>query len=254
MTIPLQTGIIYGPMDSRRFGRSLGINLLPENRKICTFECLYCQYGEPEKVKPSGFPSLEQIEKETDFFFSCAKIDAAQYDWITIAGNGEPTLHPDFEEAVDILIRLRDQYFYETPLGILSNSSTCHRPEIQQSLMKLDGRFMKLDAGRAATFKTLNQPGPADTWARIVLGLRRMRRIVIQSMFVAGRVDNTSEEEIEAWIKILNEIQPEGVQVYTIDRSPQHSDILEVSRDRLREIARRLTDKTHIPAFLYDPN
>ena len=252
MTIPLQTGIIYGPMSSRRFGRSLGVNLLPENRKICTFECLYCQYDEAQQIKPSDFPSLEQIEEEADAFFSYSSNNNA-YDWIMIAGNGEPTLHPDFEEAVEILSRLRDEYLYDVPIGILSNSSTCHKSEIQRSLFKLEGRFMKLDAGCQKTFEALNQPASAGAWTRMVHGLYEMRRIVIQSMFVTGVVQNTSEEAIEAWIKMVHYIQPEGVQIYTLDRSPRHPDIHEAPQETLQAIARRLTDETRIPAFLYDP-
>ena len=204
MTIPLQTGIVYGPMKSRRFGRSLGINLLPENRKVCTFGCLYCQYEDAEKESFAEFPSLEQIEEEADAFFSCSI--SAPYDWITIAGNGEPTLYPQFSEAVEILSRLRDQYLYGVPIGILSNASTCGIREIHNALMKLDGRFMKLDAGEKKTFEALNRPRKTDQWTEIIHGLHDLKRCVIQSMFITGSLDNTSEKEISEWIKIINYI------------------------------------------------
>ena len=111
---------------------------------------------------------------------------------------------------------------------------------------------MKLDAGRERTFKALNQPASKDAWTRMVRGLYEMKHIVLQSMFVTGRVDNTSEEEIEAWIKVVQHIQPEGVQIYTLDRSPQHADILPAPKETLQTIARRLTDSARILAFVYD--
>ena len=254
MTIPLQTGIVYGPMNSRRFGKSLGVNLLPDARKICSFDCLYCQYSAAETHHSSDFPSLEQIKEEAGAFFSTAKSGDISYDWITIAGNGEPTLHPHFEEAVKILAGLRDQYLYAVPIGILSNASTCHKPEIRRSLLMLDGRFMKLDAGRQQTFEALNQPASRDAWTCMIRGLNEIKPIVLQSMFVAGRVDNTSAEEIDEWIKIIQRIQPEGVQIYTLDRSPQHPDVLPAAKETLENIARCLTDKTRIASFVYGPN
>ena len=221
-------------------------------RKLCTFDCLYCQYGDTRKNGPVSFPALEQIEEEADAFFSTAKTKGLKIDWITISGNGEPTLHPDFEAAVEILVRLRDQYLYAVPIGILSNSSTCHRPEIRQSLLKLEGRFMKLDAGLSSIFNVLNKPSDPDSWNRIIHGLYELHRIVLQSMFVTGRVDNTSDEEIAQWIKLVHYIQPEGVQVYTVERRPEHADILPVFKEKLQTIADRLTRQTRIPAFVYD--
>lgn len=254
MTIPLQTGIVYGPMSSRRFGKSLGVNLLPGTLKLCTFDCLYCQYGSSEKNGSVDFPSLEQIEEEACAFFSAARNEGTSYDWITIAGNGEPTMHPKFEEVVKILKSLRDQYLFAVPIGILSNGSTCHRPEIQKSLLKLDGRFMKLDAGCQRTFESLNQPVSGELWTRMIRGLYEMKHIVLQSMFVTGRVDNTRDEEVQEWIKIIQHIHPEGVQIYTLDRSPQHADILPASKEALEKISRRLMDATRISSFVYDPN
>lgn len=241
-------------MKSRRFGKSLGVNLLPGAKKICSFDCLYCQYSAAETHRSSDFPSLEQIEKEVAAFFSTAKSGDISYDWITIAGNGEPTLYPQFEEAVKILMGLRDQYLYAVPIGILSNASTCHRPEIQRSLLKLDGRFMKLDAGCQRTFEALNQPVSREAWTCMIRGLSEIKPIVLQSMFVTGRVDNTSADEINEWIKIVQHIQPQGVQIYTLDRSPQHPEVLPAAKETLENIARRLTDNTRIPSFVYDPN
>ena len=252
MTIPLQTQIVYGPLNSRRFGNSLGINLLPDTQKLCTFDCLYCQYGDTRKTGHIVFPSLEQIEEEADAIFPALKSKGVKIDWITLSGNGEPTLHPDFESVVEILLRLRDQYLYAVPVGILSNASTCHRQEIRQALSRLEGRFMKLDAGRLSTFNALNKPSDPDAWNRVMEGLHQLHGIVLQSMFVTGRLDNTSDEEVEEWIKIIHNIRPEGVQVYTVERTPEHPDVLPVPQETLQTIANRLMDRTRIPAFVYD--
>src|SRR3989338_1461915 len=147
MTIPLQSSVVYGPIDSRRFGKSLGINLLPSDQKICSFDCLYCQYGETAINKLGSFPDLGHIHEEVQERLIKSKENKEGLSWIMIAGNGEPTLHPQFHEAVKLLLSLREAYAPAVPIGILSNSSTCHRPDIQDSLLKLDGRFMKLDAG-----------------------------------------------------------------------------------------------------------
>ncbi|OIO37882.1 MAG: hypothetical protein AUJ72_03685 [Candidatus Omnitrophica bacterium CG1_02_46_14] len=252
MTIPLQTKIIYGPLESRRLGRSLGVNLLPSIQKLCTFDCLYCQYGDTRKLGVAKFPSLKQIEEETDAAFSYVKAKSIKIDWITFSGNGEPTIYPDFPSVVEILLCLRDKYLYEIPIGILSNSSTCHRPEIRQSLMKLDGRFMKLDAGLSKTYQALNKPTDPRSWDPMIQGLQSLHRIVLQSLFVTGRIDNTSDKEIDQWIKLIKTIKPEGVQVYTIQRKPEHTDVLPVSQEKLRAITTRVLDETHISAFIYD--
>ena len=250
MTIPLQNGIIYGPVKSRRFGRSLGINLLPSAYKICTFDCLYCQYGETSSAVPS-FPSLDLIDKEVDDFFSDVHAQDMLIDWVTIAGNGEPTIHPQFDEAIDIILRNRDRHLYKVPVGILSNSSTCHRPEIRRSLLKLDGRFMKLDAGNLAVFNRVNRPSAVEDYDQMIRGLRLLKPLVIQSMFIAGRIDNTREEDVNLWIEKIESIRPEAVQIYSIERSTRDTGILVVPKDKLEWVASRLKEKTGISSQVF---
>ena len=172
-------------------------------------------------------------------------------DWITIAGNGEPTMHPQFAKAVDMVIKFRDRYLYKVPVGILSNSSTCYRPEIRAVLLKLDGRFMKLDAGNLEIFNQINRPIPLEGWERMVRGLRDLKSCVLQSMFIMGRVDNTKPKDIDDWIRQVDMIRPEAVQVYTTQRSTRDTCILPAPREKLKEIAARLLQKTKIPAEVY---
>ncbi len=251
MTIPLQTGIVYGPLTSRRFGKSLGINLLPDNVKVCNFDCLYCQYGDTAKNERFSFPSLKEITEETEAFFVSQNHLPFDTDWIMIAGNGEPTLHPEFLKVVEVLSDLRDQHMANVPIGILSNSSTCFRPEVKEALLKLDGRFMKLDAGGENLFLSLNRSWNNKIWAQMINGLMNLHRIVIQSMFIKGRVDNTGVEAVEEWVKILKKIAPEAVQIYTLDRSTAHEDVVSAPKATLEKIAATLKRRTGIEALVY---
>ncbi|MBI3315980.1 MAG: radical SAM protein, partial [Candidatus Omnitrophica bacterium] len=198
MPIPLQSGVIYGPIESRRFGKSLGVNFLPTDRKVCNFNCVYCQYGFSEPSPQADWPTVDEIYEASEDFFQRAKEDNASFDWVMIAGNGEPTLYPDFLAAVDRLLGLRDEFFPRLPVGILSNASTCHRPAGREGLRKLDGCFMKLDAGDSRIFKRLNQPVGNTSLAFMLEGLRGLEKITLQSLFVMGKVDNTAPAAVEA--------------------------------------------------------
>ncbi len=251
MTIDLQPGIIYGPVSSRRFGRSLGINPLPTQFKLCNFECVYCQYGEAHpKGQSVQFPSLQAIEKETRLSLERLAVERSPIDSITIAGNGEPTLYPRFGELVDLLLSLRDRYLPKTKVGILSNATTCHRAEIRSALEKLDGRFMKLDAGDAG-FSRVNHPSAGLSREEVVGHLSSMKDIVIQSMFVTGSVDNTGENDLQAWIGDIGRIRPLSVQIYTIDRPPSDPAIQAVPQEALLGIADRLRRACQVNAEVY---
>ncbi len=251
MTIPLQVGIIYGPLNSRRFGSSLGINLLPGDQKVCSFDCVYCQYDQAQPGRRVVFPSLERIKEDVGAFFSAVKEKKQKIDWITIAGNGEPTLHPQFSDVVQALIELRDKYIKGTPIGILSNSTTCHLAKIWESLSKLDGCFMKLDAGSENICNALNHPKAAAQWERMTEGLRQLKNITLQSMFIKGAADNSTAEAVEEWVNLVDSIKPKAVQIYTIDRSPRDAGIQAVSKERLEEIGALLTRKTGVEALVF---
>lgn len=255
MTIPLQTSCVYGPIASRRFGSSLGINVLPVDRKVCNFDCVYCQYGPSAQEKDFSFPSVDEIEASVKDYFSRMQDRPAKTDWVMISGNGEPTLHPEFPRIVDSLVHLRDIHLAGVPLGVLSNASTCGWFGVQAALLKLDGCFMKLDAGNPFVFQRLNAPQAAARsgfqWAEIINGLYRLPKTVIESLFVAGRIDNTGDREVEDWIQAVNYIRPESVQVYTISRPTRVEGILPVEKRKLDRIAECLSSQTGIPAAVY---
>ena len=252
-TIPLQRSVVYGPIHSRRLGYSLGINVLPMSRKVCSSNCVYCQYGwtssEPSSERLRRSPEL-LAEMETAFQHHAA--NGTPVDCITLAGNGEPTLHPDLLELVIGLKRLRDRYFPQAAVGILSDATQAARPNVRRALELLDERYMKFDAGDAATWRRINLPlTPADFQA-MVETLRALPEIILQSMFIQGSYDNTDEPHVRAWIDAVGSIKPRSVQVYTVDRGTAAPGILKVPRTRLQEIADRLTASTNVPAEVFD--
>lgn len=254
---PLQSAAVYGPIHSRRYGYSLGINPLPVSYKFCDFDCVYCQYGwtprQPgeqqtrEKIRPA-----DELLSEIDHSFQIALSNKTPVDVITIAGNGEPTLHPQFSRLVDGLLDLRDQYFPKVRIGILSDSSQCYRLEIRQALAKLDDRSMKLDAGDWETVQKVNRPLANFDWTRTLRSLEALKDITLQTLFVQGSCDNTSPRQIESWIEAVRLVRPKSVQVYTVDRPPADAGIRPVSVSQLRTIAEQCEAATHIPTEWFE--
>jgi len=251
--ISLQDSVVYGPVQSRRLGSSLGINPLPVSYKLCSSNCVYCQYGWTLPTHPAEAikraPELLELIEEA--FQEHVKLGTA-VDCITLAGNGEPTLHPDLEELVVGIKALRDRDFPAAKVGILSDATQVHRPQVVRALQQLDVRYMKVDAGDEAMWRTINLPlGDAD-WTRMIEGLKRLPEIILQSLFIHGSCDNTEDEHIERWIELVATLRPLSVQVYTIDRAPADTGVAKVPRERLEAIAARLTARTGIPAEVYD--
>jgi len=236
---PLQTDIIYGPVNSRRLGRSLGVNILPTSRKACTFNCLYCQYGwtyfqyDRSQAGDIELPTPAAVAAALEKTLP----EVSRLDAITLAGNGEPTLHPAFERIAHDTARLRDSYQSGVPVCILSNSSTVDDPAVRAGLEAVDRKIMKLDAGIEETFQLVNRPRTGITLDKIVEGLVLIRPLEIQALFFDGPVSNAGNGEVAAWIELLLKIDPVAVQIYTLDRVPAEAKLSALSRERLEEIA-----------------
>jgi len=259
MAIPLQQHIVYGPVRSRRLGRSLGINVLPAGSKICNMNCAYCQYGWTRARRPSSgrakpWPTPTQIGTAVSRRLRQAARDDESLDRLTVAGHGEPTLHPDFEEIADRLVEIRDRLAPDLKLAILSNSTTASWPGVRRALSVFDERYMKLDAGDPITYALIN--GLGSSIGTVVDALTDLPRVVVQSMFVSdgqGRVDNTTESAVSQWLTAIDAIQPSRVQVYTLARPPAMLGLRPAPKWRLREIAERVRLR-EIPTEVFSAN
>ncbi len=250
---PLQDGAVYGPIRSRRLGSSLGINPLPVSYKFCDFDCVYCQYGwTPEKGTGEKLKRAAELLEEIERAFIHHKRVGTPVDCITIAGNGEPTLHPEFLTLVEGLLSLRDQFYPKVKIGVLSDSSQAHRPEIKEALVMLDERYMKLDAGHRELHEKINKPRGNFDFERMVNALHSFRDIVIQSLFMHGIYDNTHREDLDHWVEVLGFILPREVQVYTVDRGPADPSVTEVSAEELKKIAELCQSMTGIPSLVFE--
>ena len=234
----LQTGIVYGPLESRRLGRSLGINLTPPGKKTCNYNCSYCQYGWTEFPARGEFlPPHEVLAAVDRALTACSDVDS-----ITVAGNGEPTLHPGFAQIADGLFLLRSRRAPRAKLTLLSNGSTLNRIDVSYSLARFDTRCMKLDAGDATTFRLMN--AASISLGRLLADLRAVGQLTLQSMFVRdadGVVDNTTPRAVNAWLEAVDRVRPIGVDLYSLARLPARGSLQRVPKHVLDAIAARVT-------------
>lgn len=236
--------IIFGPVKSRRLGHSLGVNLLPVDAKVCNFNCIYCECGLNTKgKKDSHIPSVSEIGNLLQTRLNEMKSNSEPIDTITFAGNGEPTMHPQFEEVIDAVIAVRDNIFPQVKIAVLSNSLLLHKQSVLNALMKVDLNIMKLDSAINSTFQLLNQPQSPIKANDVIENLKKFNgKLIVQTMFVKGSYngqlfDNTTETEINAWIDAVKVIKPELVMIYTIARDTPVESIEKISGKQLKAIA-----------------
>ena len=248
----LQEGVTYGPVRSRRLGRSLGVNLLPTTYKLCSFDCVYCQYGRTDVralcPEADHFPDKDAILRGVEIGLL---MHGPDIDTLTFSGNGEPTLHPEFPAIVAEVRRLRNQMCPSVKLTLFSNSTTVHLPHIQETLALFDAPVMKLDAGDPTTLARINRPDPAVELACIVEGLKDVPGLITQSVLIDGPVTNLRGEPFEAWLRTLAEIQPTEIQIYSTDRPVAEPTVKRVSPATLRTIARAVERYTGVPVDAY---
>jgi wyosine [tRNA(Phe)-imidazoG37] synthetase (radical SAM superfamily) len=253
-TLGLQKGIIYGPVNSRRLGRSLGLNIMPTASKLCSFNCIYCLYGWTTYVEPDAsghlgdLPSPEDVEEALERALPGIEPPPA---YITFSGNGESTVHPQFGAIVEKVVGVRDRSGVDARVAILSNSCMAMREDVRRALGNLDVRIMKLDAGTQEVFERINRPAPGIVLDAIVDGLKRLDDVTLQSMFVQGGVTNAADEDIDAWFERVAEIEPVFVQVYSLENAPAMSTLEGVPREKLEAIVERLKTSLGIDARAY---
>lgn len=239
--------IIFGPVHSRRLGISLGVNLLPADGKICSFDCIYCECGlNKDRRTHSRMPEREEVKKALEIKLLSMKEEGIVPDVITFAGNGEPTMHPDFGAIIDDTVEVRDRLCPETKIAVLSNSTMLHKASVFDALNKIEDNILKLDSVLDSRIQQLNVPNaPSFTFDKLLEQLIRFNgNLIIQTMFLRGEcngesIDNTTGEEIDGWLDALKKINPKQVMIYTIDRETPVSSLRKVSKEDLEAIAGR---------------
>lgn len=239
---------IFGPIHSRRLGVSLGINLMPDDGKVCSFDCLYCEAGFNSQGKgTTGLPTRREVAEDLDRKLREMKEKGETLDVITFSGNGEPTLHPEFPGVIDDTLALRDRWFPEAKVSVLTNSTRIFTPEVAEALKRVDNNILKLDSAIEPTMRLIDRPASKEfTVERVVEGLKQFRGTgIIQTMILRGehdgrKVDNTIPEEVDALIEAYRQIQPKEVMIYSLDRSTPGERLQKVPKEELDEIAARI--------------
>lgn len=245
---------IFGPVHSRRLGVSLGINLSPADGKVCTFDCIYCECGYNKDRRPSkALPTREEVRTALENRLLDMQKNGPTPDVLTFAGNGEPTAHPHFPEIIEDTLALRDRYFPDAKVSVLSNSTFIHTPEVFKALNKIDNNILKLDTVDEEYIRELDRPSGKYSVASVIEDLKAFQgNCVIQTMFLKGSyqgrdMDNTSDKYVLPWLAEIQKIAPRQVMIYTIDRETPDHDLLKASHEELDRIG-ALIKEVGIPA------
>ena len=249
---------IFGPVHSRRLGISLGINLMPADGKICTFNCIYCECGLNEDHRPTlPRPSRELVAQKLEAKLQEMAAEGQLPDVLTFAGNGEPTCHPHFAEIIDDTIRLRNQYCPKAKVSVLSNSTMIQHQKVHDALMRVDNNILKLDTVDPLYINKVDQPVVPYDVEKVIERLKAFQgHVIIQTMFMGGQeagdrrqetedrrqesVDNTGEEYVGPWLEAVKAIAPQQVMIYTIDRETPTKGLLKATHEQLDQIRDRV--------------
>lgn len=242
--------IIFGPVRSRRLGVSLGINLLPTDSKVCSFDCIYCECGWTPKhrEKKAVLPKRDDVRERLEEKLTQMAENGELPDVITFAGNGEPTLHPDFAGIIDDTIALRNQICPKARIAVLSNATMLHKTSVIGALLKVDDNIQKLDSAFEETIRKIDCPNSGFKLDDVVNNLKSFGgRVTIQTLFLKGKfkdeiIDNTTEQELSAWLSLVAQIAPRQVMIYTIDRDTPAAGLEKVKVEELQQIAQRVRE------------
>lgn len=238
--------IIFGPVESRRLGLSLGINLLLPSAKHCNFDCIYCECGWNAANPNGSFNSVSAVKSRLEQKLAQMAAEGRLPDYITFAGNGEPTMHPDFAEVIENTIQTRDRLAPAAKIAVLSNATMIDRDAVVGALKRVDRNILKLDSAIDSTVRLINRPNALRPITDTIELLKQFDgQLVIQTMFICGQYqgnpyDNTTQTEVAAWIRALEAIRPHEVMLYSIARDTPDDGVLKVERDELERIAERV--------------
>lgn len=241
---------IVGPIHSRRLGISLGVNLLPKDGKICSFDCLYCECGWNRDHRGGRFPEAQDVVAQLREKLSQMKAGGEGLDVITFAGNGEPTLHPDFAWVIDETLALRDEFYPEAKVSVLSNATRMTDEKVHAALLRVDNNILKIDGAWDETIHQIDQPADKHYSVRqIVEGMKSFKgELIVQTMFVRGVhdgkiVDNTTPAEVDAWRMLMREIRPHQIMAYSLDRPTPEPALQRVTKEEMEEFVRPLREE-----------
>lgn len=236
--------IVFGPIYSRRLGSSLGINLLPSNGKLCNFDCIYCECGwnsdgRSSEAMPDYTVFAEALESKLK---KCAE-DSVGIDSITFSGNGEPTLNPDFPQIVDITLALRDKYYPDAVVSVLSNASRLSDESVLNALMKVDNPILKLDAVDLKGAELINKPQFDWNPETIIAGMKKFEgNFVLQTMFLASD-DYDTASIMDRWMQIVRELKPRKIMAYSLDRETPQKSLRKYQKDEISQMLKALIDE-----------
>lgn len=236
--------IAYGPIRSRRLGISLGMEIMPLEHKLCTFDCVYCECGWNEQVLHPVLPTREEVKQALEAKLQGLQKEKVIPDVITFSGNGEPTLHPDFLGIMRDTCALRDKFCPKAKVSVLSNSTQLGRPDVIEALRLCDNRILKLDAGTDKMMHRIDRPVNKElTVEKIIEWLEQFNGdFTLQTCFLRGEhageiIDNTSPEELAAWYQVVHRLNPKQIMIYVIDRKTPEEKLEKISREEMEQIA-----------------
>lgn len=254
MQTVLFTSTIFGPIHSRRLGVSLGVNLMPRDGKVCTFDCLYCEAGfNAQGPGKAGIPDRAEVKKLLEAKLADMKQKDEPLDVITFSGNGEPTLHPDFKGVINDTIELRDRYYPNVKISVLSNSTRINQQPVVEALKRVDNNILKLDSAIDSTVRLIDRPTyPTYSVDSIVDSMKQFGNdLIIQTMFLRGShdgtpIDNTTDHEVNALIEVYKKLKPREVMIYSIDRKTPEENLVKVEKDELLKIAEKISNQAGV--------
>jgi wyosine [tRNA(Phe)-imidazoG37] synthetase (radical SAM superfamily) len=240
--------IAFGPIQSRRLGNSLGINVSPTDVKVCSFDCIYCECGWTleKSIDPHLFFSVEEITTAIETKLRQCKEAGTPIDSITFSGNGEPTLHPNFDQIIDTLITLRDKYYPKTAITCLSNATQLANEKVLIALQKIENPILKLDAVTEPLFQLINKPTVPVSVEEIIKKLQKMNgNFVLQTLFFKGEIDgryfnNADELHLSLWLEVVKQLHPKKVMIYSLDRNTPAQALEKIPMEKLQEIVRQM--------------
>jgi wyosine [tRNA(Phe)-imidazoG37] synthetase (radical SAM superfamily) len=239
--------IVYGPIRSRRLGASLGVNLMPTTAKLCTFDCVYCECGWNQPILHPTLPTRDEVREALRTQLSTLQF---QLDVITFSGNGEPTLHPDFLGVIEDTCALRDEYCPKAKVSVLSNSTQLGRKDVVEALRLCDNRILKLDSAIDTTMRLVDKPvnaqltvGQVVEWLKVFDGDFTLQTCFLRGVYEGQVIDNTTDEELQAWYDIVDTLRPKQVMIYVIDRETPLKTLEKIPAEKMEAIAAPLREK-----------